>query len=1026
MKEANALSFDKSRLELFDLLVVPEEEDRVQAACDLANHCTEDQRDHEESLRAMLKQGKVVKREEEVCSLATYSCKRLIRGMSSGRGSARQGFGLGLCEVLKAVEKLDTKFVLEIMEKSLVIDGPGKPKGGEIRETLLGRVFVYASLLKAGRLGTLKLKAGAITGLLEISTRKDYLSEVSYGVVQEILRATSMKDFKILCGMAPKLTEALEPQDVGDCQIEQLQLALWIWREHGKQAAVADGEGKGFPFLRQDYDVKEVFDETFLASIRPSLLRATTTHPRLHSVWYDLLGLLVPAFKKPREGEDAEAEIAERDDASNDLQSFWTTIVDEGLLQSSSERKFLAMELLKRMSPLLAAGDLQIVLSDPMMVCLKQNLKRQENYLHTSAKKCVRYLYSLMKRDTLSLEAKSLLSISLKQFGSWVKGADVAFEAAAEGDAIRDQFKIFREMFYGSLVGLAQGEDYDAHLLKRQKEILNQICTVCKSPNVTEDIAEDALRFLSAHAFFEFSGRNCHKVLDLPEENRDEIAGNARALPLSLSQYCFDCLINVLASLYQRPKFTEAYEAVTEKVLAFRVKLGKSKEASDARKYTPSNLETVEVLLDSRKKIQAALKKCAKQGDKGEAQAAKLRSLLALSTHVLLVQLGEIEIDFGSHAKDLAEVLDQVLAPVAKGRATRKKRKAEEDVEGADQWNDVLLDLMLSLLSLPNQLIRKTVDSVFSAFIADVTMAGVKSLVEVLQQTISEEDEEGEEDEEDEMEEESSEGEEEDSDDDDDDEEIQASDAKVSSKDLEGMDVDGEEGDDEGSDSDMDDEAMFKLDSIIAAQFQLRRQMNKKRRQEDLLHFKFRVLRLIETYLGSGTLGGVLVCLSEVLGSVLEGGGGMEADVLKRLAGIMRGLGNKAAGEVEGETVEAAYEILQKSVNFVAHVGPKKRDRAPAVEAVAMYALKVLAHRKEDKISDVAKLYEVALERYFVHQKKCILKREFFTRSFQNLPNLGGELAPKLKGYSESARNAFLKKEAEALLSNKKKRRRKK
>ena len=110
----------------------------------------------------------------------------------------------------------------------------------------------------------------------------------------------------------------------------------------------------------------------------------------------------------------------------------------------------------------------------------------------------------------------------------------------------------------------------------------------------------------------------------------------------------------------------------------------------------------------------------------------------------------------------------------------------------------------------------------------------------------------------------------------------------------------------------------------------------------------------------------------------------------------------------------------------MAHVGPKKRDRAPAVEAVAMYALKVLAHRKEDKISDVAKLYEVALERYFVHQKKCILKREFFTRSFQNLPNLGGELAPKLKGYSESARNAFLKKEAEALLSNKKKRRRKK
>ena len=98
MREVSALDFDKGRLELFDRLVVPEEEGRVSAAKQLADYCAEDQKQHEADLGKKAKAGKVVKPEDEVCSLAAYSCRRLIRGMSSGRGSARQGFGLALCE----------------------------------------------------------------------------------------------------------------------------------------------------------------------------------------------------------------------------------------------------------------------------------------------------------------------------------------------------------------------------------------------------------------------------------------------------------------------------------------------------------------------------------------------------------------------------------------------------------------------------------------------------------------------------------------------------------------------------------------------------------------------------------------------------------------------------------------------------------------------------------------------------------------------------------------------------------------
>ena len=129
MKEANALSFGKDRMELFDRLVVPEEDDRARAARELAEFCLQDQREHLEAMGGRVADGKAIKPEDEVCSLVKYSCKRLIRGMASGRGSARQGFGLALCEVLKAVDKLETKGILELVDKSLVIEGPGKPKG---------------------------------------------------------------------------------------------------------------------------------------------------------------------------------------------------------------------------------------------------------------------------------------------------------------------------------------------------------------------------------------------------------------------------------------------------------------------------------------------------------------------------------------------------------------------------------------------------------------------------------------------------------------------------------------------------------------------------------------------------------------------------------------------------------------------------------------------------------------------------------------------------------------------------------
>ncbi len=134
----------------------------------------------------------------------------------------------------------------------------------------------------------------------------------------------------------------------------------------------------------------------------------------------------------------------------------------------------MAFELLKRLCPVLGADDLQIVLSESVLTCLKQNLKKEENYLHVSARKCVKYLYSLMKRDSISLESKSVLSISIKQFSAWIKGAEISFDsgsgagsgAGSGGDSGQAQFKVLQGLFYASFASatVVEGEHGDEYV----------------------------------------------------------------------------------------------------------------------------------------------------------------------------------------------------------------------------------------------------------------------------------------------------------------------------------------------------------------------------------------------------------------------------------------------------------------------------------------------------------------------------------------------------------------------------------
>ncbi|GMG98662.1 hypothetical protein Nepgr_000502 [Nepenthes gracilis] len=79
-----------------------------------------------------------------------YAVRRLIRGVSSSRERARQGFALGLTVYTGAIPIIRVGSLLELLVDSLEVTS--SMKGQNARDCLLGRLFAYGALERSGRI----------------------------------------------------------------------------------------------------------------------------------------------------------------------------------------------------------------------------------------------------------------------------------------------------------------------------------------------------------------------------------------------------------------------------------------------------------------------------------------------------------------------------------------------------------------------------------------------------------------------------------------------------------------------------------------------------------------------------------------------------------------------------------------------------------------------------------------------------------------------------------------------------------
>ena len=308
----------------------------------------------------------------------------------------------------------------------MCVDGP--VKGGDAKDTLLARLFGYGALLRSGLPLEAHMLAALFNGLLEVGARKSFLREAAASVALEAAARMDKAGVAAVAAPAGPLAAMLSAPPA-EATPEALLLALVLWPKLPPAAVKAckllpagtppppsevfssaggAPPAAGAVATAAAATAAGLFSKEHIKVLQPVLLATSASHPRLHTLWHYLLPLLLPGFRPYRAtggaaaaGHDldvgaaaaAAAAAADKKGAAKGavsgplLESFWSCVVEGGLMDSSHERRYLGFQLFARCLPHLRPEHVATVFSPALTRTLTNAVKRRDSYLHASARK---------------------------------------------------------------------------------------------------------------------------------------------------------------------------------------------------------------------------------------------------------------------------------------------------------------------------------------------------------------------------------------------------------------------------------------------------------------------------------------------------------------------------------------------------------------------------------------------------------------------------------------------------------------
>ncbi len=321
-----------------------------------------------------------------------YALKRLIRGLSSSRDSARHGFATCLSAMLSS-GAVKLEIALPIIDNSTHIRG--KLKGSEERDLIFGKLFAYLAVARSGILAQDAPSALIIfKRLLELHSIKGWLREVTS---EALLVLLSLMD--VNAAETQTALSALEEASPFDGVLEdwlpwQLQLAIGLQHFSSNLKDNADEESKALRTiaLRMLPHKRMVTVEMLSGPLVPILSIAAAGFPKIHRVWEMIL---VCIFGFHESGQGAPLTRAEKIGSKQEaLLVALLGFLRSHLFVASREKRSLAFRLTVRLASLAPLALLPMVVNKTALRSIVGARGNKKHVLNTLAAHTIRDIVS--------------------------------------------------------------------------------------------------------------------------------------------------------------------------------------------------------------------------------------------------------------------------------------------------------------------------------------------------------------------------------------------------------------------------------------------------------------------------------------------------------------------------------------------------------------------------------------------------------------------------------------------------------
>ncbi|KAM1264364.1 hypothetical protein ACFX2J_034181 [Malus domestica] len=901
-----------------------------------------------------------------------YAVRRLIRGVSSSRECARQGFALGLSILVSTIPSIKVNSLLKLIVDFLEVSS--SMKGQEQRDHLLGRLFAYGAIARSGRLAeewvsdrNTPLIKEFTSPLIALASKKRYLQEPVVSVIVDLIEKLHSEALLNHILEAPGLNEWFE----GAIQIGNPDALLLALKIREKTLIESSSFGNLLPV---PFSPDKLFSADHLSSLANCLKESTFCQPRVHNVWPVLVNMLLPdrvlqaedaisvsnSLKRPkknRKSSSSDEEIAKN------FQCFCEVIIEGSLLTSSHDRKHLAFDVLLLLLPKLPASFISITLSYKIVQCMIDILSTKDSWLY-------KVVQHFLKTLTVWVGDDDVRRVSV--IVALQKHSNGKFDGITRTKTVKDLMSDFRTesgcmLFIQNLLNMFLDEKHTTEEPSDQSQttddnsdigsvedkdsvgtmgnsdflktwIVESLPSILKNlkldPEAKFRVQKGILKFLAVQGLFTASLGSEVTSLELQETFR----WPKTAVSSALCRMCIEQLQLLFANSQKGEGSGPLLNCVEQSDLGsyFMRFLSTLCSIPSVSYFRPLETEEENTL----KKLQAMETSLSKEERNCQltSDANRLHALRYLLIQLLLQML--------LRPKEYLEAVSELMICCKKAFpvADLLDSPGEDDLdyEGAPAMMDVLVDTLLSLLPQSSAPMRTAIEQVFKCFCDDITDDGLLRMLRVIRKNLKParhqdadsddifDDEEDDEDflniEEDEGIDKAETGETGDSDE-------QPDDSEADSEAADAVEAVGKENPEASDDSDggMDDDAMFRMDTYLTQIFKERKNLaGGDTAHHQLMLFKLRVLSLLEIYLHENPgKPQVLLVYSNLARAFIEPPSAESSEQLgQRVWGIMQKKIFKAKDYPKGEDVQLSTleSLLQKNLKLASK--PIKRKKS--------------------------------------------------------------------------------------------------